>query len=186
MVIVDGEPTDPFKVKIGVRQGCILSPIMFCIAIDFLMRSDPELASGIPWKGDGEKLSDLDFADDLCLVNSTYEEMQRKTNTLRKQAAKIGLQINKKKTEIMRNMENQTPISLDNDELKEVEQFTYLGSRVAIDGNCVPEIRNRISKATDAFNKLNNIWKNKNIKQNTKLNIYRSNVLSVLLYGAET
>ena len=96
--LVDGEPTDPFKVKTGVRQGCILSPILFCIAIEFVMRSDPELASGIPWKGDGKKLSDLDFADDLCLINSTYEEMQRKTNTLRKQAAKIGLQINKKKS----------------------------------------------------------------------------------------
>jgi len=57
---------------------------------------------------------------------------------------------------------------------------------VAIDENCVPEIRNRISKAAGAFNKLNNFWKNKHIKQNTKLNIYRSNVLSVLLYGAET
>ena len=90
-VLVDGEPTDPFKVKTGVRQGCILSTILLSIAIDFVMRSDPELASGIPWKGDGEKLSDLDFADDLCLSNSTYEEMQRKTNTLSKQAAKIGL-----------------------------------------------------------------------------------------------
>ena len=50
----------------------------------------------------------------------------------------------------------------------------------------LPETRNRISKAAGAFNKLNNFWKNKNSKQNTKLNIYRSNVLSVLLYGAET
>ena len=83
-------------------------------------------------------------------------------------------------------MNNQTPISLDNEEFKEVEQFTYLGSRVAIDGNCVPEIRNRKSKAAGVFSKLNDFWKNKNIKQNTKLNIYRSNVLSVLLYRAET
>ena len=46
MVLVDGEPTDPFKVKTGMRPGGILSPILFCIAIDFVMRSDPELASG--------------------------------------------------------------------------------------------------------------------------------------------
>ena len=81
-VLVDGEPTAPFKVKTGVRQCCILSPILFCIAIDFVMRSHTAISSGIAWNGNDNKLGDLDFADDICLINSTYEEMQEKTTVL--------------------------------------------------------------------------------------------------------
>ena len=40
--LVNGERTDPFPVNTGVRQGCILSPILFCIAIDFVMRTTNE------------------------------------------------------------------------------------------------------------------------------------------------
>ena len=185
-VLVDNEPTTPFKVNTGVRQGCVLSPLLFCIAIDFILRSNTTLASGIIWNGNGGTLGDLDFADDICLLNSTYEDMQEKTNVLSQQAAKIGLRINKKKTEIMRNLNNRDPVILDGECLKEVEKFTYLGSVMTISAECMPDIKNRLSKAACAMNKLNNVWKNKNIKQKTKLKIYRSNVLSVLLYGAET
>ena len=62
-VLVDGEPTAPFKVKTGVRQGCILSPILFCIAIDFVMKSHIAISSGIAWTGNNTRLGDLDFAD---------------------------------------------------------------------------------------------------------------------------
>ena len=160
--------------------------MFFCIAIDFVMRSHTALTSGITWSGNGGTLGDLDFADDICLLNSSHREMQEKTNALKQQAAKIGLQINRKKTEIMRNLNNQAPINLDSEELKQVDQFTYLGSIVTINGNCMPDIKNRICKAAGAMNKLSNFWKNKNIEQKTKLQIYQSNVLSVLLYGAET
>lgn len=44
----------------------------------------------------------------------------------KQQAAKIGLQINKRKTEIMRNQNNETPVLLDNDDKKEMDQLNYL------------------------------------------------------------
>ena len=112
--------------------------------------------------------------------------MQEKTKVLSQQAAKIGLLINKKKTEIMRNLDNTAPITLDNEILKEVDRFTYLGSVVTINGYYLPDIKNKLSKAAGAMNILNYFWKNKSIQLNTKLRIYRSNMLTVLLYGAET
>jgi len=66
------------------------------------------------------------------------------------------------------------------------DQSTYLGSIVTINGNSMPDIKNRICKAAGAMNKLSNFWKNKNIEQKNKLQIYQSYVLSVLHYGAET
>ena len=127
-----------FKVKTEVRQGCILPLILFGIAIDFVMRSHTAISSGIAWNGNDNKLRDLDFADDIFLTNSTYEEMQEKTTVLKQQAAKIGLQINKRKTETSRNLkfDNNNPVKLDNDELNEVDKFTHLGSIVTANGDC--------------------------------------------------
>ena len=185
-VLVDGEPTAPFKVKTGVRQGCILAPILFCIAIDFVRKSHIATSSGIAWTGNNTGLGDLDFADDICLLNSSQLQMQEKTKVLSQQAAKIGLQINKKKTETMRNFDVKTPIKLEEDELNEVGKFIYLGSIVTINGDCLPDIKNRIGKEAGAMNKLHNFWKDKNKGLKTKLQIYKSNVTSALLYGSET
>ena len=66
-----------------------------------------------------------------------------------------------------------------------MDGFVYLGSKVTPDGDCINEINSRISKAGQAFGMLRSIWKNKNLSLNTKVRIFKSNVLSVLLYGAE-
>ena len=53
------------------------------------------------------------------------------------------------------------------------------------DGDCTDEIRARISKAAGAFAMLRQIWNSPSIGLKTKVKIFRSNVQSVLLYGAE-
>ena len=53
------------------------------------------------------------------------------------------------------------------------------------DGDSVPDVKRRISKASQAFSMLKNIWKSKKLTRNTKIRIFRSNVVSVLLYGCE-
>ena len=150
------------------------------------MKSHITISSGIAWTGNNTRLGDLDFADDICLLNSSQLDMQEKTKVLSQQAAKIGLQINKKKTETMRNFDVKTPIKLEKDELNEVDKFTYLGSIVTTNGDCLPDIKNRISKAAGAMNKPHNFWKDKNIGRMTKLQIYKSNVTSILLYRSGT
>lgn len=73
-----------------------------------------------------------------------------KTIVLIQEAAITSLQINKERTEMMRNLENETPVTLDNIELKEVDQFTYFESILTSNDYWMPEIKNRISKAADA------------------------------------
>jgi len=58
-----------FDILTGVRQGCILSPFVFLIVVDFLMRKTVDGHDyGIMW-GTG-KLADLDFADDIALISA--------------------------------------------------------------------------------------------------------------------
>ena len=53
-------------------------------------------------------------------------------------------------------------------------------------GDSEPDVKRRISKASQAFSMLKNIWKSKKLSRNTTIRIFRSNVVSVLLYGCES
>ena len=53
-------------------------------------------------------------------------------------------------------------------------------------GDSEPDVKGRISKASQAFSMLKNIWKSKKLSRNTTIRIFRSNVVSVLLYGCES
>ena len=69
--------------------------------------------------------------------------------------------------------------------MEEVEEFTYLGSAMSKNKATVKGITNHLQKAKSSFVQLNKVWRSLNISEKTKIKIYNSNVLSVLLYGAE-
>ena len=75
---------------------------------------------------------------------------------------------------------------LEGRQLECTSSFTYLGSIVTPDGGTEKDIQARLGKARVAFQKLRNLWKSSNISKNTKIKIFNSCVLSVLLYGAES
>jgi hypothetical protein len=66
-VIHEGKLTESFDVKTGVKQGYLLSPFLFLLAIDYIMRVSTEgKRNGIQWTM-WHQLDDLDFADDIAL-----------------------------------------------------------------------------------------------------------------------
>jgi hypothetical protein len=67
-----------------------------------------------------------------------------------------------------------------------VNEFIYLGSKVTTDGHSAPEVMRRIALAASAMNQLGRVWRQRNLSLVTKLRLYESCVLSVLLYCAET
>ena len=83
-VKVDGDKSSWLQVITGVRQGCILSPLLFAITIDWVLRRSRERsAGGITWTGDVH-LCDLDFADDIALIDDFWSKMQLTTSVLYK------------------------------------------------------------------------------------------------------
>ena len=116
-----------FSVTTKVRQGCILSPVLFGIVLDFATRRTEETETGID-RTDTKVLGDLDFADDICLLNSCTDEMQAKTNCSSSSANKGGVVINASKTEFMRANYDRKPLLRNDMSLANVDRFIYLGS----------------------------------------------------------
>ena len=182
-----GQLSESFEVKTGVRQGCLLSPFLFLLVIDWIMKTTTTgRNNGIQWTL-WTQLDDLDFADDLALLSHNHSQMQDKTTLLETTSAGTGLKINRKKTELMKmNTTANAPITVGGEPIREVESFVYLGSVVDHQGGTDRDVTARIGKARAAFVMLKNIWASGGISMRTKLRIFNSNVKSVLLYGCET
>ena len=67
-----------------------------------------------------------------------------------------------------------------------VTKFTYLGQDVDSEGYSTPEIHGRLGMANAMMGQLDPIWKQKRLSLQTRLRLYTSLTLSVLLYGSET
>ena len=131
-VIHNGKLTEPFSVQTGVHHGCLLSPTIFLMVVDWVMRqSTAGQRTGIQWTFT-KQLEDLDFADDISLLSHRQQDAQEKLCRVAAEAEKTGLQINIGKTEAMRvNNKQDDPLRLHQENIKEVDKFVYLGSVVS-------------------------------------------------------
>ena len=92
-VVHAGQTSEKFQVKTGVRQGCLLSPFLFLLFIDWIMRETKRGKNiGIQWTL-FEQLDDLHFADDLALLAHNQNQMQDKTRRLETFSAKQVLEL---------------------------------------------------------------------------------------------
>ena len=175
-----------FQVKTGVKQGCVMSALLFSIAIDWVMRrTTKDQKRGLRWTV-FSTLEDLDYADDIALLSHTHQHIQEKTSCLNEYSQQTGLKINHKKTEVMTlNISNPSSVHVNGEDLPFTEEFTYLGSMVRNGGGAGNDITNRLNKARIAFSMLSNVWRSQQYRVKTKLKIYQSCVLSTLLYGSE-
>jgi hypothetical protein len=83
------------------------------------------------------------------------------------------------------NAKNKNPIQIDGNIIENVENFTYVGSNVSIDGAAAKDANLRIRKARGVFARMSNIWRANYLGIKTKLKIFNAYVKSVLLYGCE-
>ena len=90
VVRTDMGDSKDFKVEVGVHQGSVLSPLLFAVVMDVVTR---EAREGLPWE--------LLYADDLVIVATSREELQRKVKAWRDSLTRKGLKVNEGKTKIM-------------------------------------------------------------------------------------
>ncbi|VDP74225.1 unnamed protein product [Schistosoma mattheei] len=181
-----GQLANSFEVKIDVRQGCLLSPFLFLLVIDWIIKtSTSEGKHRIQWTS-MMQLDDLDFTDDLALLPHMQQQMQEMTSVVEASAA-VRLNIHIGKSKILRhNTACTNPITIDGEDLEDVKTFTYLGSIIDEHGGSDSVVMAQIGNARAAYLQLKNICNSKQLPTNTKVMIFNTNVKTVLLYGAET
>ena len=183
----EGQQSEWFSVKTGVRQGCVISPTLFLVVIDWVMRRATEgKVRGLVW-GLTDRLEDCEFADDIAVLSHTKKDIQEKTDMVDQTARSAGLKIYSEKAKVMTaNNRISKKTNVLGAVLEVMQNFKYLGSYISAISNIEKEISTRIGLASRAFNRLRNIWKSSTLQTNTELKIYKSNVRSALLYSSET
>ena len=117
--------------------------------------------------------------------------MQKIVDAFSDASMKIGLNINTKKTEVLYQPNStrtrEEIIMVDENKLKSVTEFTYLGSTISNNECTDGDIQSRTAKAIASFGRLRQrLWNNHHVSMWVKSKIYRAIVLSTLLYGADT
>ena len=156
-VRTDNGTTNFFNIETGVRQGYILSPLLFLLTIDFVMKNamnKPNIS--ISWN-QGTRVTDLDFADNVTLLAETDEQLQDMTTNLEAEAAKVGLRMSHSKTKVMRTgpIQSHINIQIGNTAIERVQQFHYLGSILSCEnGGSEADVNCRVGKASAVFQKM--------------------------------
>nr|VZI51952.1 unnamed protein product [Spirometra erinaceieuropaei] len=208
----NGAVSEAFAVTNGVKQGCVLPPTLFSLMFSAMLMDayrDERPGIRIALRTDGHLLNHRRmnyqsrvstttvhehlFADD-CALNTTSEvEMQRSMDLFSAACENFGLVINTQKTVVMHQpppnsatAPNAPQINVNGTQLQVVENFPYLGSTLSRNTKIDDEVANRISKASQAFGRLQStVWNRHGLQLSTKLKMYKAVILPTLLYGAE-
>ena len=133
---------DWFQIGKGVSQGCILSPCLFNLYAEYIMRNAglDEAQAGI--KIAGRNVNNLRYADDTTLMAENEEELERLLMRVKEENEKAGLKLNIQKTKVI---ESGPIISrqIDGETMETVTDFIFLGSKITADGDfdCSHEIK---------------------------------------------
>ena len=136
------------------------------------------------------RITDLDFADDAVIFAETLDVLTEALETLSEEAEPLGLRVSWVKTKIQEfgsildaAMES---CRVAGEEVEIVEKFTYLGSVVHSSTSCEAEVARRLGLAYGAMNSLDKaVWRSRYLNRETKVRVFSSLVMPVLLYSCE-
>ena len=190
------EESEWFEVKVGLRQGCVMSPWLFNVYMDGVMREVRENAGDVGVRlvessGRREwKVEWLMFADDTVLVCDSIEKLRSAIEEFERVCCRRKLRINVDKSKVMRIGRSEGRGEIDarvnGRGMEEVGTYRYLGVDVSKDGKGNEEVNHRIVEARKAWGALKELWKKGSISIGAKVGMYEGVVEPTLLYGSET
>ena len=164
----------PFYVGVGLRQRCILSPLLFNVYMKWIgKRSQADECATIG----NSKIRRLLFADDLVLLSSTESGLQRALNSFADACNTAGMKISTAKTEVLHLSRNpdQCVVQVNAVTLKQVEKIKYLGVAFTCDGRQDEELDTRIGKASAVMRALHySVNMKRELSKKAKLSIFKS------------
>ena len=175
---------DCFKIGKGVRQGCILSPCLFNVYAEYIMRNSglEEAQAGI--KTAGRNINNLRYADDITLMAESEEELKSLLMKVKEESEKAGLKLNVQKRKVMASR----PITSWQIDWKQWKQWQtiFLGLKITADGDYSHEIKRCLLLGKTPMTNLDSILKSRDITLPTKFHLVKAMVFLVVMYGCES
>ena len=177
--------TDRFQIGIGVHEGCIMSPCLYNLYLEYIMRNArlDEAQPGI--KIAGRNISNLRYADDITLMAESEEELKSLLMKVKEESEKVGLKLNIQKTKIMAS----SPITswhIDVEIVETVADFIFGGSKITADGDCSHEIKRCLLFGRKVMTNQDSILQSRDITLPTKVCLVKAMVFPVVMDGCES
>ena len=132
--------------------------------MDFVLKSRGKVLGDHGTKRARKTLLDVDYADDLSILDESGSKINKFLEIFRVQGARIGLKINVEKTKSQRlEISQDEKVTLGDEKIDQVGSFTYLGSIISKDGGSSEDVKSQIVKAQGVFSQLKKVWKNRKI-----------------------
>jgi len=177
--------TDWFQIGKGIRQGCILSPCLFNLYAEYIMRNAglDEAQAGI--KIARSNINNLRYADDTTLMAESEEELKSLLMKVKEESENVGLKLNIGKSKIMAS----GPITswqIDGKTVETVSDVIFWGFKITADGDCSREIKRCLLLGRKVITNLDSVLKSRDITLPTKFHLVKAMVFPVVMYGCES
>lgn len=186
------QQSEEFITKEGLRQGGVLSPTLFNVLMDDVIKEVKEKVRkhSVGYRNmEHIQISECAFADDLVVYAKNEKDLQTNLDIWKTALQKRNLKINAEKTKVMLiGKENkELEIQLNGNRMEQVETFKYLGVKVHKDGRNDAEINGRIESALKMYYALGKTFiRKKEVSKKTKMTVYKTIFIPTLTYGSES
>ena len=164
----------PTGSKLGKEYGqsCILSPCLFNFCAEYIMQNARPTDSQGGIKIARRNINNLRYADDSIIMAESKEKLKSLLVRVKEKSEKASLKFNIKKIKIMAS----GPITswrTDGGKVETVTDFTFLGSKITVDGNCNHEIKRHLFLGRKTMINLDGLLKNRDITLPAKVHIVK-------------
>ena len=172
---------DWFQIGKGVCQGCVLSPCLFNLHAEYIMRN-----AGLEEAQDGIKIAGRDintfrYVDNITFMAESEEELKSPLMKVKEEGEEAGLKLNIQKTKIMAS----SPISSWQIDKETVRDIILEGSKMTADGDCSQKIKRLLLLGRKTMINLDSILKSRDNVLSTKVHLVKAMVFPVVKYGCE-
>ncbi|XP_072022408.1 uncharacterized protein [Amphiura filiformis] len=128
-------------------------------------------------------ISNLPYADDAALLKTSVEDIERLATAIDVTGKDLNLKLNVKKTKLAQAEGKEYNITIDREEVEQVNHFKYLGSVKTSNANCTAGGKARIGMAKGRMIELQDLRSDRNLATELKMKVINILVWSVLLHG---
>jgi hypothetical protein len=179
--------SDKFPIQNGLKQGDVLSPLLFNFALEYAIRRVLENQVSLEMN---ETHQILVYTDDVYLLGDSVNTIKESSETLLQANRDVSLQIDVEKTKYMimshhpNSGQNQN-IRIANESYEKVAKFKYLGMTITNQNDIYDEIKSRLNSGNACYCSVQNLLSPCLTSKNIKIKIYKTVILPVVLYGCK-